>query len=125
MPMPIEPAVFWTFAATLVATLSANISIKTKERRFKEFFGINAEICAKLWTLCLPLLPESASPVHLLWALYFLKQYNTEGVSASFANCDEKTFRKWCWIMIDILAMLELVSLHSPFIFAFSLWDCM
>ena len=78
--MPIEPAVFWTFAATLVATLSANIAIKTKERRFKEFFGTNVEICAKLWTLCLPLLPESASPVHLLWALYFLKQYNTEGV---------------------------------------------
>jgi len=113
MPMlPIEPAVFWTLAATLVATLSANISTKTKERRYKEFFGISAENCARLWTLCLPLLPESASPVHLLWALYFLKKYSTEGVNASFAKCDEKTFRKWCWTMIGILAMLDLVRLH-------------
>jgi hypothetical protein len=86
MLMPIEPALFWTLAATLVAILSTTISIKMKERRFKENFGINAEICDKLWVLCLPLLPESASPVHLLWALYFLKQYNTEGVNASFAK---------------------------------------
>jgi hypothetical protein len=43
--MPVEPAVFWTLAATLVASsLSANISTKTKERRFKEGFGIKADI---------------------------------------------------------------------------------
>jgi hypothetical protein len=106
----------WALAATLATNLSTQISEKTKERRFRELFGINAEICAKLWLLCLPLLPESASPVHLLWALYFLRQYSIEGINASFAKCDEKTFRKWCWIMIGVLASLELVCLHSPFV---------
>jgi hypothetical protein len=84
------------------------------KQRVKKIFGVKADICAKLWTLCLPLLPQSVSPVHLLWALYFLKQYSTEEVNASFAKCDEKMFRKWCWTIIHILAMLELVSLQFP-----------
>ena len=111
MPMPVEPALFWTLAATLVGTLSSTsvLSSKTKERRFKEHFGIKAEMCAILWGLCLPFLPVDASPIHLLWTLYFLKHYNTECVNAAFVKCDEKTFRKWCWIMIGVLSSLELV----------------
>jgi hypothetical protein len=110
MTVPIiYPAVFWTLATSLVYTLSGKISVKTKERRFKKIFGVNANICAKLWKLCVPLLPPSTRPVHLLWALYFLKQYSMEEVNAAFAKCDEKTFRKWCWIVIDTLATLDLV----------------
>jgi hypothetical protein len=110
--LPVEPALFWTLAATLVAAIPTTgvLSLKTKERRFKEHFGIKPEMCASLWALCLPFLPVDASPMHLLWTLYFLKQYNTECVNAAFSNCDEKTFRKWCWIMIGVLSSLDLVS---------------
>jgi hypothetical protein len=48
-------------------------------------------------------------PVHLLWALMFLKQYNTEEVTASMAGCDKKTFRLWCWLVVRVLADMELV----------------
>jgi hypothetical protein len=130
MTVPIiDPAVFWTLATSLVDTLSGKISVKTKERRFKKIFGVNANICAKLWKLCVPLLPPSTRPVHLLWALYFLKQYSMEEVNAAFAKCDEKTFRKWCWIVVDTLATLDLVcpSLSLPLSMAishFSLFLC-
>jgi hypothetical protein len=49
MPLPVEPAVFWTLAATLVNTLSTNISTATKQRRYKKISGVKADICAKLW----------------------------------------------------------------------------
>lgn len=113
MAIPVDPGVLWTLAVSLVSTLSTNVSMDTKEKRFKAVFGVKHDICVRLWTLCLPLLPEGVRPVHLLWALYFLKQYNTECVNAAFANCDEKTFRTWCWVVIDVLAGLELVSSNS------------
>jgi len=39
MPMlPIEPAVFWTLAAALVATLSANISTQDERKEVQRVF---------------------------------------------------------------------------------------
>ena len=49
-----------------------------------------------------------ARPQHLLWALMFLKMYASTSVNASFARCDEKTFRKWCWKVIEALSSLAL-----------------
>jgi hypothetical protein len=48
-------------------------------------------------------------PVHLLWALMFLKQYNKEEVNASMAGCDEKTFRLWSWLVIRVIADLDML----------------
>jgi hypothetical protein len=128
MAILVDSSVFWTLAVSLVSTLSPNVCMATKEKRFRAMFGVKNDICGKLWTLCLPLLPEGVSPVHLLWALYFLKHYNTECVNAAFAKCDEKTFRKWCWIVIEALAGLELVSLESSALFiavCHFIWECL
>lgn len=66
-------------------------------RRFKTFFGISPKICALSW--------------HLLWALFFLKNYNTESVNRKFGECDEKTFREKIWMVIDRLAFIKVVRL--------------
>ena len=47
------------------------------------------------------------NPIHLFWALNFLKNYETESVCASkFGGVDEKTLRKWVWIYIKGIASL-------------------
>jgi hypothetical protein len=73
-------------------------------------FGVSPANCSRLWDLIKLSLPPRASPRHLLWALFFLKQYAHEVVNANFAQCDEKTFRKWCWIVLTSLADVDLVS---------------
>ena len=101
---------FSALAAEMSQTLGSDTARTTRIRRFKKVFGVSALICEKVWKAALPHLPCSASPLHLLWTLFFLKQYGLEEVNAAFAKCDEKTYRKWCWEIIDVLAELELVS---------------
>lgn len=111
---PISDAVvFKACASSFVKTLLNPGSERTQERRFKKVFGVSAATCSTLWGLlnaALPSLPNSACPVHLLWTLYFLKHYGIEEANAAFVGCDEKTYRKWCWICIDALSELDLVS---------------
>jgi hypothetical protein len=111
--------VFTTLAATLVPSSFApdRSSARTKARRYKALFGVSAATCSRLWALVKPSLPSSAGPRHLLWTLYFLKQYGHEEVNAAFCQCDEKTFRKWSWMVMQVLADLELVS-ESVSVFA-------
>ena len=106
----VDELVFETLASAIMASLAITVSLPTKQRRFRAFFGTTASICSRLWSLCSHILiAEGAMPVHLLWALMFLKQYNTEEVNASMAGCDEKTFRRWCWLVVHVLADIELV----------------
>jgi hypothetical protein len=104
--------VFTTLAAMLVPSSFApdRSSARTKARRYKALFGVSAATCSRLWALVKPSSPSSAGSRHLLWTLYFLKQYSHEEVNAAFCQCDEKTFRKWSWMVMQVLADLELVS---------------
>jgi hypothetical protein len=80
------------------------------QRRWKEMFGVTPEVCSKLWDLCDPYnaMPNAVKPVYLLWALAFLKQYNTESNSASaVGGPDEKTYRKWVWLFVDEISYQE------------------
>ncbi|KAG9414463.1 hypothetical protein AC1031_013822 [Aphanomyces cochlioides] len=51
--------------------------------------------------------PPNTTPPHLLWALMFLKTYATEGEYHALTGADEKTFRKWCWIWVNIISDLD------------------
>ena len=81
------------------------------DRRFRSFFGTTPGICAHLWEMLTPevTLPNGARKCHLLWALLFLKQYNTDHVNSSIVGTavDEKTFRKWCWLFIEQISYLS------------------
>ena len=117
----IDPKVFWLLGATLSGNLSDQVSETSRLRRFRKIFGISAVTCSQVWKLCVPELPQGAGPLHLLWTLYFLKQYGVEEVNSAFAQCDEKTFRKWCWIMIQALAELELVRKSACYYCSFTM----
>jgi hypothetical protein len=105
-----ESNVFRTVGSALSVNISGEVSEKTNDRRFRKNFGVGIPNCVKVWSLIAQDLPEGASQVHLLWALYFLKHYGIEEVNSAFAQCDKKTFRKWSWTMIKAVAALELVS---------------
>ena len=50
---------------------------------------------------------DSVKPVYLLWALLFLKCYNTNTRNAAITGVDEKTFRHWSWIFVEAIANLD------------------
>ena len=87
---------------------------ETSYTRYAAIFGLSTEHTAILWyrlveahyTNSTYSLPSSASPNHLLWGLLFLKAYNTEHVNASVTGVDEKTFRKWAWVVVKAIGDL-------------------
>lgn len=81
------------------------------QRRFRSLFGISASACALLWSKLLSSATVSeAQPKHLLWALYFLRNYNTEHQNAGFCGVDEKTLRRWVWYIVKDISRLQIVS---------------
>jgi hypothetical protein len=80
--------------------------------RFSATFGCSPRVAAALWNQLdkKDLLPEDTLIKHLLWALSFLKLYNAQRAQAPVCGADEKTFRKWVWVVLDALAELDLVS---------------
>lgn len=80
-------------------------------RRFRSFFGVSPAVCSLVWDTIGTNLPRGGMPEHLLWALMFLKIYSTEHVHCSFAKCDEKTYRKWSWCFVMLIADLNVVSM--------------
>ena len=94
----------------------------TEDRRFREYFGCGAATTLLAWNMLISfeLLPESAMLLHLLWALFFMKQYLTQESACSTAGgsqgaIDPKTLRKHVWPIILALAGLEpwIVSLFN------------
>ena len=51
---------------------------------------------------------------HLLWCLYFLKNYATEDLCALRMDCTPKTFRKWVWKYVKDISFL------TPFYVSFA-----
>lgn len=108
------PAFFYDIGKDLMKHTSASILVGS--RRFKSFFGVSPNICAICWKIIKGDLPTSFREVHLLWALFFLKSYNTESVNHAFADCDEKTFRTKVWTVIERLAFMKVVCLNITFL---------
>lgn len=88
-----------------------HLSPITGLRRFKSFYGVSPDICSILWKMIDKYLPIPCEPKHLLWALNFLKQYNVEATGKAIFGVDEKTLRKYIWIMIDALADIDTVQI--------------
>jgi hypothetical protein len=94
-------------------------SAERELRRFKAFFGVQPARASEVWSLLLGhnLMPPKALPVHLLWALLFLKLYGTEDVNAGMIGHDEGTIRKWVWLLVKAMHDLSkiLVSIRDEF----------
>ncbi len=77
---------------------------------FRETFRMRLPIVGKVWLMLWveDLLPESGSPKHLIWALYFLKVHplRAPGCAAVGTSAiDPKTHRKWVWAFMDAVAI--------------------
>ena len=85
-------------------------AIMEEERRFREMFGVGAQVALIAWTMLntLGYLPMGGTLMHFLWTLCFLKVYPKQGpLSVLCGNADHKTITKWCWLFIAALADLE------------------
>ena len=86
----------------------------TTHRRFWSAFGLTANLCKCLWNLIGEIADQTslvqARPKHLLWALFFLKQYSSSEINSGISGSDEKTFRKWSWCFVKLISELNLVS---------------
>ena len=83
---------------------------KTEAMQYKATFGTSPTICETIWCLILieTTLMAGAKPVHLLWALMFMKLYCSESVLAALAGgVHEQTFRKWSWYFVEEIANLQ------------------
>lgn len=89
------------------------MSVYVGLRRFKCFFGVSPQVCAIVWDECYNKLPNGAEPKHLLWCLFFLKQYQPEHVRRVILKADEKTIRKWTWSLITLLSDMNVVNIAS------------
>src|SRR5690348_3555300 len=76
--------------------------------RFRAAFGVSFGVLQVVWDLldpevadCRPKYPRE----HLLWALYFLKTYTTEVISATFFSTSERTWRKWVTIVVKDICL--------------------
>lgn len=85
------------------------VAAKTMNTRFRASFGTSPTVCANLWSKLISheLMPEKGKPIHLLWALMFLKLYCSEPVLAAIAGVHEQTFRKWAWSFVDAISDLQ------------------
>ncbi len=88
-------------------------SAKVQDRRFRGIFGASPAVCARVWSIIRAEVLRGGMPVHLLWALLFLKLYNIEHVHSALVGADEKTFRKWCWVFVKILSGLKIVRIYT------------
>jgi hypothetical protein len=74
-----------------------------------QFYGISPFTCSVTWYLLttVALIDLNQRPTHLLWALYFFKNYTTEEVSRKvLGNPDYKTMREHIWYMIEKISSL-------------------
>jgi hypothetical protein len=99
---------FWIEGCKLTRhNLSASVCVGLI--RFRGLFGVSPETCSLLWNK-IPQHPEHATIVHLLYALLFLKCYAIEHLNRTITGVDEKSFRKWSWIYVNLLARINVVS---------------
>ena len=83
--------------------LPDDLDSKSEDRAYRSIFGTNWNVVAEIWQL---LEKEGGNknkkPVHLLWALAFLKIYSNEQSLVMMAGgATLKTYRKWVWIILD------------------------
>ena len=77
------------------------------KRGFIASYGLCVQVMAKIWLVMQSVRDrkgaQNMKPYHLLWCMYFLKQYSVSTVMSSYFGCSDKTYRKWVWIVIYIL----------------------
>lgn len=74
-------------------------------------------VCALFWSLIYGLLPRKCQLRHLLWALMLLKLYECNNVNSAMEGVDDKTLRKYKWLIFNVLAIISI--LRKLFIYSY------
>ena len=100
----------------------------TEDCRFRAVFGCGPLVALVLSGIVLtePMVISGATVVHMLWALMFLKVCSNKTAMSTMSGVDEKTFRKWPWVLIEAISDLEssvvcCLTMHEMFQLLF---DC-
>lgn len=80
--------------------------------KFKRLFGIPPSVASSVWNQMARDVIPGTTPLHVLWAVFFLKTYCTEPVMEVFFGADRKTIRKHLWYMVTKIAALDMVRIH-------------
>jgi hypothetical protein len=107
----VETAEFRQLTVTFFGGSSASASSQTR-RRVVGCFGLTVLEIAVLWLRLRALGAALTKRVHLLWALYWLRTYNTEEQCSAFFRVTEKTFREHVQLVVEWIANLNLVRLR-------------
>ena len=102
--------------ASLIITGFAENSV-SHQSRFRYTFGISSRVCSMIWNLLVTSesIERNQGKIHLLWCLFYLKNYPTEAVGATVCNCSDRTFRKFVWKFIEKIGDLIVVSFSFSF----------
>ena len=86
------------------------------------FVSWGAVVCLKAWGLICEYRKEFGKyprnlrePKHLLWALYFIKVYNTNKCCETWADATYKTFRSRAWDILEQLSDIALLKVSKTF----------
>ena len=115
-------SIFFLYVASDLMNRYANHESDVADERFKNMFGISPFACSWLWGQLqdFKLLDNIVEPIHLLWALLFLRQYMTDRVMAAFVRRHEQTVEKYVMSVVQSLEFLyyKLVrGWHVVFVF--------
>ena len=82
-------------------------NVANSHRSFRAHFGTGPLVCSQIWNRMIEPVRnkviDGLKPIHLLWALHFLKTYDTMDVLASKARVDRKTYAKWIWTVLRLI----------------------
>ena len=105
---------FVLMAGESIRGLELHLARSTVVGRFKAHFGVSPLHCAWLWLLSEDKLYQkdyNVKRIHLLWTLNVMKTDDTEAVLKGRWGVDEKTIRKWLYVVLEVLSNLQAVSL--------------
>jgi hypothetical protein len=83
-----------------------------REDTFKEHFTFSPKVVSHAWNEMTRkgLLPKGAAPYHLLWMLYFVKNYTNNATGGTASQSCKETFRKWCRLLGIAASKLDKVQ---------------
>ena len=79
-------------------------------------YGASLQAIAACWKICKIRKDSPTLPEHLSWNFKFLKTYKTESLLAADFRVSRKTFRKWLWKTLRMIADCYVKMVRSLFI---------
>ena len=100
---------FITLAA-FVTHREDNFDTQAAKLQFRRAFGVSADLASIVWGVVvlehLHQIDVAVEPIHLLWALLFLKQYLTGLMLKAVTGKTRKTAMKYIWAMVGVMAQM-------------------